>query len=224
MHRSQCSGSYLASVERPLSEAGICSGHRAIGEHRPRPSGAGRLLCTTCGERVGTSVRALPLLYAECEQALGPGSGGLTQRVSGSRAAGLALNEKAMDARSAMVGVLTSWSDLLVAEREVPAPGGRTVRQLADFVTRHLDWLLTHPAADDFVDEVATAETAARRVVDGDGTPRELGQCTQPGCGSVVRSVVRAGAGGGNAVRVGCDTGHTLSPQQWLLLSRGFGS
>ncbi|SHN06625.1 hypothetical protein [Actinacidiphila paucisporea] len=205
-----------AGAARQLPETRYCSGHDALGEHRPHRLAAGHRLCPVCGERVGTTLRALPRLYAACEDALGPALGGFRQRVSGSRSMGMALNERAMDARSDMVTVLASWSDMVVGERRASAPRGRTVRDLATFVAAHLGWLLAHPAADDFVSEIVTVEKAARQAVDAGPAPRELGRCPEPECTSPVRSSAQPG----EVFAVSCGVGHVLSPQQWLRFGR----
>jgi hypothetical protein len=125
-----------------------------------------------------------------------------------------------MEARSDMVGVLASWADMVVGERRASAPRGRTVRDLAGFVAGHLDWLLAHPAADDFVSEIVMVEEAALRAVEGRAASRELGRCPEPGCGSAVQSGVLPGGD----FAVSCGSGHVLAPQQWLLVSRGAAS
>ncbi|MFI0899351.1 OvmZ protein [Streptomyces sp. NPDC020983] len=160
------------------------------------------------------SLRALPRLYAACEHALGPVTSGFQERVSGTRGRGMPLNERAMEARSDMVGVLASWADMVVGERRASAPRGRTVRDLAGFVAGHLDWLLAHPAADDFVSEIVMVEEAALRAVHGRGASRELGRCPEPDCGSTVQSGVLPGGD----FAVSCGSGHVLTPQQWMLL------
>jgi len=132
----------------------------------------------------------------------------------------MALNERAMDARSDMVAVLASWSDMVVGERGVPAPRRRMVGELAEFVAAHLDWLLAHPAAVDFVSEIVAVGQAAHRAVDASSASRELGRCPEPDCASPLRSNVLPGGG----FAVGCGAGHVLHPQQWLLLGRRAGS
>lgn len=209
------SGAHETVVEQ-TAEGGYCSGFDALGGHRPRRLMTGLRSCRACGDRVGVSLRALPRLYAACEHALGPVTSGFRQRVSGSKNVGMALNERAMEARSEMVGVLASWADMVVGERSASAPRGRTVRDLAGFVAGHLDWLLAHPAVDDFVSEIVMVEEAALRAVEGGGTSRELGRCLEPGCDSAVQSGVLPGGD----FAVSCGTGHVLTPQQWLLLGR----
>ncbi|MEU6039885.1 hypothetical protein ABZ801_31240 [Actinomadura sp. NPDC047616] len=175
-------------------------------------------LCVRCRRRVEVDLRRLPVLYAECEQALVPSSWMLTERVSGGRRTGPALDEAVMAARSDMLAVLASWSGLVAERRRVARPVRREVGDLCRYLLRHLDWLLGHDGGADFAAEIVAVADQARRALHGPATVRRvLGACVHAGC----EGEMYAMSGSGEEVRptdVQCDRGHTWPPSRWLEL------
>lgn len=172
--------------------------------------------CTGCGRRAEQALQELPRLHRECEAALLPRATGLRQKVSGSVPSGIALNETAVQARADIVAVLASWSALVVGERQVRAPGSRSVDHLSAFLVRHLDWLLAHPAAADLVAEVTALADSARRATHPGPASLNLGRCVRPGCTGTVYSTRRPHEG----PQVRCEAGHDWPSNQWLLLAK----
>jgi hypothetical protein len=122
--------------------------------------------------------------------------------------------------RSDIVAILASWSGLVVTERAVARPVRRDVGMLAAFVGAHLDWLLAHPAAADFAEEVTTLARAARRAAQpGARIHLELGQCVRPGCESPLFATTHGDGGTALTGHVRCDSGHVWQAHQWLPLA-----
>lgn len=84
-------------------------------QRHDRPlSAPGLRLCKVCLTGISRSLIALPVLYVQCEEALvastqGPG---FAMRVSGSRKTGISLDERIVEARTAIKGILSSWARL----------------------------------------------------------------------------------------------------------------
>lgn len=162
---------------------------------------------------VADELAALPELYDACEVILGERPRGPGVRVRGGLPRGLHLHEDALNVRSRVVAVLASWSVLVASEHGVPGPGKREVATLATFLLAHLDRLVGHPAAADFVEEICDVAASARRVAFPDrAVPLHLGTCPHAGCGAAVRASL------GGRVRVRCDAGHAWPAHRWLLL------
>ncbi|WP_285689895.1 hypothetical protein [Actinoplanes sp. NBRC 103695] len=168
--------------------------------------------------RIRGLLAELPHVYRSCEAALARRPQPLTsERVSGSRAPSLPINEHAMAARTELLEVVAAWSALVADEFRQPRPRSRTIEELSLFLTRRLPLLLAHPAADDFTSELYTVARNARRVAHGDtGRHRTVGRCTHAGCESEV--TVRMSVGDPAPQHVRCEAGHTWPPQQWLHL------
>jgi hypothetical protein len=162
----------------------------------------------------------LPDLNQDCEQVLTHPHGNILERISGSKATGIPLNEAAVRARSDMVSVLACWSKMVAEERWVNGPELREIAALVSFLTMHLDWLAAHLAARDFVDEITGLARAARQAAYPDSRfIIELGPCVQPGCESILQVSMRGDDDlPPNSVR--CCAGHAWLPHQWLLLDK----
>ena len=177
-------------------------------------------LCQPCRARLVDQLSALPLLYKECEQVLAHPRSRSIGRISGWWPDSIPLNDAAMTVRSDMVALLASWCAMISEERSVAGPAQREVEQLAVFLRAHLDWIARHVAVADFAGEVAMLVRRARQVLRPDfGWQVELGPCTVPDCGEVVRATAR-GKDSASAWQVGCAMGHAWQPAQWLLLAR----
>ncbi|MGQ0840936.1 hypothetical protein [Actinokineospora sp.] len=185
---------------------------------RTRAAGPRWRLCAPCVAHVADDLAALPELFAACEEELSQPNPHLRERVSGWRPSGIRLNTGAVEARARIVEVLACWCALVVTERRVTPPA-REVGPLAAFLHRHDSWLVAHPAAADYAEEVAGAVRAARRVSRTGATVRtRLGQCPEPGCAAPVSAVSRPDGPGPEVV---CADGHALAPHRWLRLSIG---
>jgi hypothetical protein len=189
---------------------------------RPRRTAApGLRLCTTCYHDLKASLIELPEIYEDCESALQPRRNPTLQRVSGSRqSTGIRLDEAAVTARSGIIGSLASWAALVADERSVTKPVHRAPAVLADFLLTHLNWLLAHPTAADFAEEISRVAHHARRSAYTQPTLRmDLGQCIHPDCNAAMTTAPSA-RDGRRTREVSCTAGHSWQPHQWLLLSR----
>lgn len=95
-------------------------------------------LCAPCRDRLAARLHDLPVHYAALDQ----------------RTPGTPLPSHAVEARSAIRGVLASWAHIVVKGRAVPRPI-RSVTGMAEFLHRHVDWLGAHPAVAEIVCEIA---------------------------------------------------------------------
>lgn len=202
----------------------LCAAIGCVRARRPSPYRAqaesGLLLCPGCRDRIGTDLAELPSLYDDCESLLSAAPKALTEKVRGRVATDLSLNQTAVSVRSDIVVILASWAGLIASERGVARPARRDVGVLAAFVTVHLDWLLTHPAAADFAEEVTALAKAARRAAQpGDRIHLELGQCIRPGCESMMFATTHGDGGISLTGLVRCESGHVWKAHQWLPLA-----
>lgn len=210
------------SGPRPASpRPAECSTGRHTGLRRRRPGAPdpGPRPCAACGSAVRSCLGELPDIYADCEAALLPRRHGPLRPVGGARRhSGPPLDEGAMATRSRILGTLSSWAALVADERGVGAPRRRPA-ELAAFLLGHLDWLLCHPAAGDFVEELLdAAETARRAAYVKPSLVTNLGSCVHPGCARPLSPAPLTGAKDVGQVR--CAAGHTWLPHQWLALMR----
>jgi hypothetical protein len=203
----------------------LCEGHdcggRSRGTEPRRTADPGSRLCRPCGQQVKANLIDLPAVYDNCESALLPRRNPALQRVSGSRqATGILLDEEAITTRSGILGLLASWSALVADERAVTRPARRHPADLAAFLVRHLNWLLAHPAAADFAEEICRI---TRRACRSDYTHPvlniDLGPCVHSGCGADMAATPPT-RDGKSAREVRCTAGHAWQPHQWLQLFR----
>ncbi|MFB7056267.1 hypothetical protein ACFCXT_24495 [Streptomyces vinaceus] len=184
----------------------------------PDGAPAGRL-CRACRDRLAVALSELPGLHREIEYLLGPTATARGERVSGSRSPGPLFNEEASAVRTSMLGVLASWSGVVVGLGETAVVPERKVGPLAAFLIRHLDLLAAHPAAADLAEEVKALTADARKVI-GPAAVRQvaLGSCPYPGCADVVEARMGGGQETGGEVR--CRSGHSWPAGAWLELRR----
>ncbi|MEU8589962.1 hypothetical protein AB0C59_23635 [Streptomyces sp. NPDC048664] len=223
-------GQGTAPTHHVLAGPAACEGAacraRSVASGRPRGlTAAGSRLCPACVRCLTRGLKRLSSLYAECGELLG-GSQRPRGRASGggpSPTPGLPFNTTAAEARSLILGVLRSWSGLVVEERKIAAPPD-TVAALVEFLLRHAAWLAAHEAAADFSEEAARAVRRAKYVIDP-STSRgmRVGECVEPGCAGVLTAVARAD-GAGPPVEISCaaDPAHRWSAQEWM--ARGSGA
>lgn len=104
-------------------------------------------LCAACRDDLAGRLRDLPAHYAALDH----------------RTPGTPLPPHAVEARSAIRGVLATWAYVVVNGRAVPRPI-RSVAGLAEFLHQHIDWLGAHPAVAEILGEIA--ELGARPVTE----------------------------------------------------------
>ncbi|MET9819702.1 hypothetical protein [Streptomyces sp. NPDC006355] len=206
-------------VTQSLCEAVHCRRDRHSERREPRTAASGQRLCLVCRSKLKEDLVSLPDLYESCEEALTPARSGMRERVSSGRARqDIRLNEAALQARGDMLPVLASWAGAIVTERRVTGPVRREVRPLAAFLSRHLDWLATHPAAGECAAEIRRIANVARSALAPlPVVQQDLGLCPVSGCEERVRASPRIGMS--HTVR--CGAGHAVPPSRWLLLSCG---
>lgn len=179
----------------------------------------GQHLCRHCQDRLADEIRTLPQLYAACESVLAQGAlTGVRERTTGGPLPGLTLNMKAVEARDAIVAVLSSWSDLVVQERDLAAPG-MGIGVLARLLVTHLSWLASHPAAGDLSTEIAQTARAARRASDPEPAKRiTIGACVVRGCDGKLSATVHSR----HAAQVQCSANseHAWDTHEWTRLRR----
>jgi hypothetical protein len=176
----------------------------------------GSRICPDCRRRLTAAVERLPGLYDDSEDMLtGPRRSG-SERVRGSRPGDLSLDSGVMAARSAMLGVTSSWAGFIADRRAVENRPRRSVPDLARFLLHHLDWLVRQDAARDAFNELTAVTRSAEDAIDPGRRDRiEIGPCDRPQCEGTVYAM---------PPEVGCDRGHRWSPSEWLLLSRRLGA
>ena len=211
-----------ASASEPASGA-RCANARCRGALTSGPDAVGgpARLCDGCCDRLRRDLESLPELYEECESALGHSTYHLTQRVSGSKGTGtgIPLNAAVMAARTEIMALLASWAGLVISERRLSAAPTRSVSGLSSFLATHLNWLVAHPAAEDFAEEVCGAARKAHTAAQlAPSLHIELGTCVQPGCGSTLYATGRAGDGRPKH-QVRCGAGHAWPARDWLLVA-----
>lgn len=181
------------------------------------PAVTGFLLCVSCIRQTERNMRMLPGLHQECLHHVSPPSRRTNPtKVSGSRRVDH-LNISVLDVRYNILATLESWSEIVVEQLGVPAPT-RSVPQLAQFLTRHLEWLAGQPPAADFADEVEGLVAELRDMIDpepGDG-PSLVRQCVVDGCAGVISAPPRGGRGAGSSIE--CSVGHSWEMHEWLSL------
>jgi hypothetical protein len=195
-----------------------CLQERAEGR-RVYPVEQGSELCSLCRARVRDDIAELPKLYEEFESSLIRFPYAFEERVSGGEVKGLGLNEASVNARSDIISVLATWAGMVTEERRLTRTIGRDVASLAAFLTRHLDWLLAHPTAPYFADEVATMAATARRA----SRPRSdlrlpLGYCVEEDCDASLYAAGTA-ADARSQAQVRCEAGHMWQAHEWLMLA-----
>lgn len=197
-----------------------CRGTGVIDSSRSgHPSGA--RVCANCLSRLAETLRQLPVLYARCGELL---QGERTRRVPrarGGRREGIVLNDALVEARAEVLALTVLWAAMVVDEARPPRRPRREVQTLVDFLLEYFDWLATHPAIADAVDEFAELHALVHRTIDPGPNRIELGRCDRPGCDHLVYAQLAASVPGNRLVS--CPAGHTAQPHQWLGLHQRAG-
>lgn len=173
-------------------------------------------------------LRRLLDAFRESDHALTPAAPRLRQRVSGgTRSHGIVLDERTLALRTRVVETLGAWARLVVEEAgspRLPRPRQTEAGALVRFLGGHLDWLARHPAAADFAEELTALLDACDALLGpapSRGAP--VGACPEAGCGGTLRMAARRAASGSGPQPVACESGHSLPPHRWLLLSGSAG-
>ena len=181
----------------------------------------GGRLCRSCTDLLVSQAGRLPALFVECGRRLGAPGERRGERVSGGAVpTGMPFNTAAAEARSAIVGVLSSWSALIADGRRITGPR-RDVGSMAAFLVGHADWLRGHEAAGDGSRELDQLTRQARRVVEPEERSRvRVGACVEPGCAGDLVALVRKGQRRSAHTEVRCShvAGHRWSGHEWLQL------
>lgn len=208
---------------RELCNGAGCS-HRTVSGHAKNRVIPGGRLCPACQGRLTADLGRLPGLYEECGRILG-GALKPAERTSGGPMPGLPFNSGAADVRSAILGILGSWTAMVADERHVTRPQ-RTAAAMAAFLCLHADWLARHPAAADASVEISEVTGRARHLWSGEASRRvPVGQCVEADCPGDLVALVRTSQMD-RSTRIICSTdpGHSWLPDQWLQLSRRIGA
>lgn len=181
----------------------------------------GLRLCVRCGERLAGRLERLPAVHESAARMLNAAVK-TVERVAGGRTPGIPLNFSAVEARAALIPMLSCWAQLVVDERTV-APPPRTVEGMTAFLRTHLRWLAAHPAAADFADEVRETYAALVAFTEPRDSRRiSLGTCPVNGCGGTIAAALRSGRGGERPsdVRCSADGEHQWPSGMWGQLHR----
>jgi hypothetical protein len=196
----------------------LCIGKRCAGVRRTLSciDAVNARFCGNCYKRVESEVRDLPRIYDDLLHVMLPSPRLPLLHIKGTRdASGISINEHASSGRSEVIGFLRSWSALVADECSMPIPAGHDCDSLAIFLLRHLDWLLAHPAAGDFDEEVHALTLHVRRIADSASMQFDIGPCVRPGCGARLSAEQSASTG---QYEVRCGAGHAWQANQWLQL------
>lgn len=134
---------------------------------------------------------------------------------------GMPFNVAAAEVRAAILGVLGSWSGMVAAERSVTPPR-RTVRALARFLGRHVDWLAAQDTATEVTEEIAQLARSARRAAYPDPVRRvEIGRCVEAACAGALVALVRP-KNPALPAEISCDAdpSHRWPETEWTQLGR----
>jgi hypothetical protein len=207
-------------VFEDFSKAELCIGERcgADRDSRRRLSAAGARLCKGCRERLEEELGDLPRAYHGLADVMQPSPQQPFLQIKGMRtASGISIDEDASTGRSEILGLLRSWSALVADECSVPKPASHDCAAMTSFLRKHLDWLLAHPAAGDFTDEVHAVSISLRKIINCPPTQLDIGPCVWPGCDDRLFAMVSATSG---KYEVHCGRGHIWRADQWLQLYR----
>ncbi len=184
----------------------------------------GLWLCGRCTDHIGTDATRAAELHGELALVLaGTGSGGGPRVSGGGLAAGIALNEAAVTARTQIESVLGSWCRMIAEERGLSAPAPH-ITALGAYIHLHREWLAAHGAAADACGEIRGLVTLARPIAQPSGTRSiHIGAC--PGrdepCDGKLRARLRGEASLlPHTVTCDEDETHSWTADQWRTLGR----
>lgn len=198
-----------------------CTDPECRGCH-PARAADGLQLCLHCGDRIATdAVKAAatdPALLLALTPTGEPGARG--------DHGGLTLSDAAVEARTNLRAVLTSWCRMIAEERGITLPHDGQPMTLGAYVATHARWLAAHPAAADASAEMADlARSCYAAAYPSDTRIIHIGACPalvdgEP-CEGQIRALLRREASLLPSA-VACDTvaEHAWTPDQWRALGR----
>ena len=179
------------------------------------------VICGRCIGILKQDLRMMPDHAAEIHVAM-QRMVNMVERNDGGKSADTALvfNEKAAEVLHDMRGTLVGWCRLLWEERHIGLPHKNTIRALSDHLLGNVNILVSHSAAGELADEVATLVRDAVKVIDSPELRSrvELGPCIEtvandPCPGPVVAYIYADGDMMGNWRCVHCK--REWQPREW---------
>ncbi|MDT0344941.1 hypothetical protein [Streptomyces litchfieldiae] len=144
-----------------------------------------------CRDRLINDLLNLPALYGDCNRAAGPDVVRVIRKTPRKSATADSINPAAAEIRSAIRTVLASWAGLVADERRLEPPD-RDISALARFLSRHVDWLIRHPAAGDAAEEIRNLTRTARNVAYPHNVRRvPIGYCPDGDCDGELVALIR---------------------------------
>lgn len=210
----------------------------------PARAADGLQLCPRCTSGIGRDAQRAAALDPDLALAL------IGQAEPGSRGdhGGISLADAAVEARTLIRAVLSSWCRLIAEERGIRLPGVWTYDRLptgvhgplrpvwrvndslpgmAAYIATHATWLAAHPAAAEAADEMANLASRAFGAAYPSGTRIiPIGACPavdhdQMPCVGQIRALLRQEASMlPSAVACDTDDTHEWTADQWRLLGR----
>lgn len=145
-----------------------------------RPVAEGRI-CMRCAERFEVALGDVAALWDELDVVL-------TRQARYSDAEGragaetaLPFNARASEVASTVRNILVSWCRLISEERGKPLPEVDTPAAIAGWLLHHVMWLRHHRAGAEAVEEILSAVSELRRVVDRPAERIYAGPCADCG-------------------------------------------
>ncbi|MDQ0585862.1 hypothetical protein [Streptomyces rishiriensis] len=185
---------------------------------RESRAAGGSVLCAACVSQTARNLRALPGLHQESLHQVAPASRRSNPtRVSGSRRRDH-LNIAVLDARYHILATLESWSEIVVEELGAVFPA-RSVPRLAEFLGRHLEWIVSQPPAADFADEIESLVGEMRSTIDPEpGSLHTLIRtCVMDDCAGTISASLKNSQNTGSR-SIECSAGHSWETHEWLRL------
>jgi len=148
----------------------------------PRSTHEGRSLCRICEERAATQLDEIPSLYRTLRSLVGVKAAASGKRTSVEAPAPCNIDALNLTAPGGIPDILVSWVADWYRLLDWGEPrwdtGRDRVTSAAQRLRVNLPWAAErHPAAGDFLREVATLCRRARRVIDGDAPRVPVGAC-----------------------------------------------
>ena len=189
---------------------------------RQRPAADGLHLCHGCHQRLRQAITDLPGLDQDLELALIRAETPANDPVTHRKDPGLVLNQPALEARIAIRQQFAAQIRMVNEERGLTTWPQETILAMTNYMTRHIDWLAAHEAADTWLNEWWTVRQQARRAAHPTGIRRfELAPCIETDCPGTLIAILRP-TDDLLPSSVSCDTNgeHDWQPHQWIALGR----
>lgn len=212
---------------------------------RPRRTVAGLLVCEGHRRGLQDDLAELPHLHAQLAGRLlvTATTGGPKVHTSGNH--GLTLNDDVARLRHTIARRLSWWTGAVAHHRHLTPPHAGDLGALADWLTRHHDWLLAqacpcpttcdHPTTVDWADDIRELSRAAWSTLHPAGQRRvDVGPCTRPvacdvtthaeqTCGGTLRATVHQ-ADDLLPAELVCDQCRwPVPPREWVTAARRLG-